>query len=718
MRLAIYASTILGSALLLFAVQPMVGKALLPRLGGVPGAWTACLLFFQAALLVGYGYVWAGVRAPFRVRVAAHVALLAVGALLVVPFGWLDGVGGLSSAESPVAYALAYLGANVGLAFALLSATTPLLSSWYAASGGGRPYFLYAASNAGSLGALVAYPVLVEPWMDLDTQALVFRVGFGAIAIAIAVAGAMAIGAGADTVRPARSDERLTWRRRAKWAGLAFIPTTLLAGSTSYVSTDLAPLPLIWVLPLAIYLASFIVAFGERFRAPPPLLGRAACLVAVVLVFVTTSHANEPVWLLGTMHLLFLGAGSWIAHRRLAEDAPHPDHLPEFYVWIAAGGVLGTLVTAVVAPLVLPDLWEYPAAIAFACMARGKGGIVQDDRPWKQDVPHVLAVAAIAAGLRLTVPLLGVEDPQIVGLISFVPAAFYSYRWMPLRRRYTLCLLALVLAAGLTQERGDRRLTDRSFFGVVRVVDAGEERHLLHGTTLHGTQRLDQRDRCEPMAYYVPQGPLGAVFRAHRAAGRHGRSVAIGLGTGAVACYAAPDEPWRIIEINPDVIEIASDPRWFTYLSNSPGDVDVTLGDGRIGLTEERDASLSLIVVDAFNSDSVPVHLLTREAIRLYLEKLEPGGWVVLHLSNRVLDLPRVVADVVAAEGVHAVLADDENATYAVVARDAEALAPLAPPYWQPLAHGVAARAWTDSFSSLTSAFQPPDDPWWPDWAR
>ncbi len=705
MRLAIYASTILGSALLLFLVQPMVGKALLPRLGGVPGAWTACLLFFQAALLVGYGYVWLGARLPFRLRVAIHVALLAVGALAVAPFGFLDGAFGVSSAEAPVAYALAFLAANVGLAFALLSATTPLLSSWFAAAGGGRPYFLYAASNAGSLGALVAYPVLVEPLLDLDRQALAFRVGFGAVAVAVAVAGGMAIGAGADTVKPARSAEAISWRRRATWAGLAFIPTTLLAGATQYVSTDLAPLPLIWVLPLAIYLASFIVAFGERFGPPHPMIARGACLLAVVLVFVTTSHANEPVLLLGAMHLLFLGAGSWIAHRRLAEDAPHPDHLPEFYVWIALGGVLGTLVTAVVAPMVLPDLWEYPAAIALACMARRKEGVVVEDRPWKTDVPHVLAVAALGTGLRYVVPLFGIDDPDLIQLASFVPPAFYAYRWMPLRRRYTLCLLALVLAAGVTQERGDRRLTRRSFFGVLRVVDAGEERHLLHGTTLHGTQRIDARDRCEPMAYYTREGPLGAVFAAHRARDGFGRSVAVGLGAGAIACYAAEDEPWRIVEINPDVIDIARDPRWFTYLARSPSDrVELTLGDGRLGLEEEADGSLALIVVDAFNSDSVPVHLVTREAVRLYLRKLEPGGWVVLHLSNRVLDLSRVVADVAAAEGAAAVLADDEHATYAVIARDAEALEPLRRPRWQPLTSGDGSAAWTDSFSSLLHA--------------
>jgi len=705
-RLVLSATTIFASASLLFAVQPMVGKALLPRLGGVPGAWTACLLFFQAALLVGYGYVWLGRRWPLRARVAAHVVAVAAGAV-VVPFAWLDGIAGLSPAEAPVGYALAFLAANVGLAFTLLSATPPLLSSWYAAAGGERPYALYSASNAGSLGALLLYPALVEPLLDLPAQALAFRVAFGVVAVGVLGAGVVAVRSGGRTPRAAVEEpaQTLTWRRRATWVGLAFVPTTLLAGATAYVSTDLAPLPLLWVLPLALYLLSFILAFSDAVGAPSPLVGRAACLVAVLLVFFTTTHLNEPMWLLSILHLGFLFAGSWIAHRRLASDAPHPAHLPEFYVWVALGGVLGTLVTGVIAPLVLPDLWEYPAAIALACTTREETGVVRPDRPWKTDVPHVIAVAALVVLSSWLVPALGIDHPSIVGLLSFGPAAVWAYRWMPLRRRYTLCLLAIMLAAGLTQERGDRRLTTRSFFGVLRVVDSGDERHLLHGTTLHGTQRIAQRDACVPQAYYVREGPLGAIFEAHRALGRRGRTVAVGLGTGAIACYSEPGEPWRVLEINPDVIDIASDRRWFTYLANAPSDrVEPSLGDGRLGLEEERDGSLALIVVDAFNSDSVPAHLLTREAVQLYLQKLEPGGWAVLHLSNRVLDLRRVVGDAVAAEGAAAVLADDAHATYAVIARSRDDLRALQAPTWTPLT-GDPARAWTDAYSSVLTAF-------------
>lgn len=705
MRLALNALTIFVSASLLFAVEPMAGKALLPRLGGVPGAWTACLLFFQAALLVGYAYVWVGARfLRVRARVVVHLALLGVALVVLVPFAWPEGPSDLSPVEAPETWALAFLALNVGAPFTILSATGPLLQDWLATTTRARPYFLYAASNAGSLGALLAYPFVIEPWLDLEAQASAFRGGLVVVAIGIAIAGAFVLRDAREQSAMPSSAEPIAWKRRARWIGLALVPSMLLAGSTSTLSLDLAPLPLLWVVPLAIYLLSFVLAFSDRVPAPSPWVGRAACLIAVVLVFATATHANEPVWLLASMHVAFLGAASWVAHRRLADDAPDPAHVPEFFAWIALGGVLGTLVSAVLAPLVLSDVLEYPIAIAIACATRELAGIVREDRPWKTDLPHVAAAVGLMFGGAWIAPELGLDEPQLAALASFGPAALYAYRWMPLRRRYTLCLLAIVIAASFTQDRGDRRLTTRSFFGVLRVIDSESERHLLHGTTLHGTQRLDQRDECVPLAYYVREGPLGWAFDAHRARDLTGPIAAVGLGTGSIACYAERGERWHVYEINPDVVRVARDPEWFTYLRESPSDaIDVRLGDGRIGIAEERDASLAMIVLDAFNSDSVPVHLLTREALRLYLGKLEPGGWVLFHLSNRVLSLRDVLADVVAAEGAAARIAVSEHATWAVVARRAEDLDAL-DHHFAPLAGGDARRAWTDAFSSVWSA--------------
>lgn len=699
-RTAIYALTIFSGAFLLFAVQPMVGKAMLPRLGGVPGAWTACLLFFQAALLLGYGYVWLGARVlgP-RARVMLHCALLALPFTVLVPFGWPEGPSAPAPEHAPIAWALVFATLNVGAPFAILSATGPLLSHWFGLVSEQRAYFLYAASNAGSLGALVAYPFVIEPWLDLGAQAGAFRIALGVVSALVVVAGAFVVRAKPSEARA--TSEPIAWKQRLTWTLLAFVPAMLLAGSSTYVAMDLAPVPLLWIVPLAIYLLTFVAAFSERIPSPAPWVGRAACLIAVVLVLFTVTHQNNPWWLLAALHLAFLGAGSWIAHRRLALSAPDTAHLPEFYVWIALGGVLGTLVSAVLAPAILPDVWEYPAAIALACMAREITGIVQPDRPWKTDLPHVAITMVIALVTMKGAPYLGIESPYVLALATSAPAALYAYRWMPLRRRFTLCLLALITVSTLAQDQGERRLITRSFFGVLRVVDQPGERHLLHGTTLHGSQTLAARDRCEPLAYYDRRGPLGRIFEAHRARGGFGRTLAIGLGTGSIACYAAPGEPWRFVEINPDVVQVA--PAWFTYLREGESDrITISLGDGRIALGDEDDRSLALIVVDAFNSDSVPVHLLTREALRVYLSKLEPGGWVALHLSNRVLDLRTVVAGVVRAERAAARISEDEYATWVVVARREDDLRML-DESWQPLPAG-SGRVWTDAYSSVLDA--------------
>ncbi|MFK7989669.1 MAG: hypothetical protein AB8I08_26865 [Sandaracinaceae bacterium] len=709
MHRALYGLTILLSALLSFSVQPMVGKALLPRLGGVPGVWTACLLFFQASLLVGYGYVWLTARFAPRVRVAVHLVAVALPLTVLAPFAFPDGPAGMSAADRPVAFALAFLALNVGLPFAVLSATSPLLAHWYSHVTDERPYFLYAVSNVGSLVALLSYPLLLEPFYDLGAQATFFRGGFLAVAACMLLVAWGVLRAPTKDAKDAEA-EPITNKQRLRWVGLALLPTMLLAGSSHYVSLDLAPVPLLWVVPLAIYLLSFVVAFSPRLDAPAPIVGRATCLIAVVLVFVIVSHGNEPVWLLITLHLLFLGGGSWMAHRRLSEDAPPPRHLPQFFVWVALGGVSGTLISAVLAPLVLPDLWEYPVAIALTCLVRARIGVVSRDRAWKEDLIHASVTGGLVIGASLLVPQvgaeLGLEAPEVLAAATLGPGALYAYRWMPLRRRYTLCLLAIVLAGATTLfQHGELRHATRSFFGVLRVVDQPDRRLLLHGTTLHGSQRLDQRDRCVPLTYYQGEGSLGVAFHAHRALGRTGRTFAIGLGTGAASCFAAPEEPWRFVEINPDVLRLAREGGWFTYLDESPGEIELALGDGRIRLEDEADGSLSLIFVDAFNSDAVPVHLLTREAIRLYLDKLAPGHWAILHVSNRALDLSPVVGAAVAAEGAAARYSRDNIAAAVIVAHEEADLESLDPERWQRIAADPS-RAWTDDFSSMLHALQ------------
>jgi spermidine synthase len=705
LRVALYTATIFTSAMLLFMVQPLAGRALLPRLGGVPSAWTACLLFFQGALLVGYGYVWVTARWPERVRALAHVALLASCAVWLPAFARTDVA--LSATQAPVRYALVFLALSVGAPFVLLSTTSPLLQHWLAREGR-RPYALYAASNVGSLASLLLYPFVIEPSLAQRAQASLFRGAFVGLTVMIALCAVPALRAGGRNEVPSSEGEAIGWSRRARWVFYALVPTMLLSGATTHISLELAPLPLLWVVPLALYLASFVLAFSTRVRPPPPWLSRAASLVAVVLVFAIVVHGNDPVWVLVLLNLLFLGAACWISNWRLADDAPDPSRLPEFYAWIAVGGVLGTLVTAVVAPALLPDLWEYPLAIALATAARPREGIVREDGRARDDFVYATGLFALTLALSFALRRAG------LGLVSvpltFAPSLLLTYRVMPRRRRFALALLAIIAASAFVGDTGERLLTTRSFFGVLRVVDEAGVRRLMHGTTLHGAQRLSQRDRCEPLTYYARRGPLGQFFDAERARGARGRTVAIGLGTGAVLCYAREGEPWRVLEINADVLRIAAEPRWFTYLQNAPTrDARVDLEDGRLGVASERDATLTRVIVDAFNSDSVPAHLLTREALATYLRKLAPGGRLVMHLSNRVLDLERVLAAVVHAEGAVArTSAPNEVATWAVIARHERDLADLDERAWPRLtlarAHGQ--RPWTDEYSSLLSAIR------------
>lgn len=704
-RAALFGGAVLLSAFLLFGVQPMAGKALLPRLGGVPAAWTACLLFFQAALLVGYGYVWASSRWSLRARVFVHVLLVAGALAVPVAFSGDD-----PSEGPPVGYALAFLAMNVGLPFTVLSATSPLLQSWFATVSGRRPYFLYATSNVGSLGALAAYPFVLEPFLDLPTQALAFRVGLALLALCLLPIARVVVRA---RDAPTLAAEVLSPRRRARWVLWSFVPSMLLAGATSYVSLDLAPMPLLWVLPLGLYLLSFILAFSERVGAPPAWIGRAANLIAVVLILVIAIHANEPVWLLALLHFAFLFLASWVAHGRLATDAPQAGSLPEFFVWSAFGGVLGTLVSVVIAPLVFPDLYEYPLAIALACALVALETVTKLARATKltRDLLYAAGVGALLLITAWTALRSGLP-PRPSALLALGPAALLAYRVSDRSRRYALCLVALIVAGGAMPDATVRQLSARSFFGVLRVVDDGPARLLLHGSTVHGVQDLADRDRCIPLAYYAESGPLGAAFEAfrRRPAPRDAKTaLAIGLGTGAVACYARPGERWRFVEIDPSVAAIASNPRWFTYLERSrAAPIEVDIADGRRALEATPDASLDLLVVDAFNSDAVPLHLLTREALSLYLQKLRSGGWALLHISSRSLDLESVFADGVAAvreesgEGV-ARLASYGPATWLVLARGDADLAPL-DARWAPLPPGDADAAWTDAFSSLWSA--------------
>lgn len=732
--LALYSLTVLASAFLLFGVQPIAGRMLLPVLGGVPGAWTACLLFFQCALLLGYGWGEALSRIEsLRTRIALHVGLVLVPLALLPPVPPDEASLGISPATSPTLFALAFLARSVGLPFFALSTTAPMLQSWLARTdhpASERPYFLYAASNVGSLGSLLAYPFVIEPLLGLSSQRAAFGIGYVVLVVLVCACGAVTAARPRVVTSVAKKpSEPPTPARRASWVLLALVPSMLLSSVTTYLSIDLAPIPLLWVLPLAAYLGTFVVAFRNGGTEMPPLVSRIARLLGVVLVVATLVHANSPLWLLVLLHFAFFVLAALVAHGRLAKLAPDATHLTEFYVWMAVGGALGTFLTSVVATHLLPDLWEYPIAIAAGCAVTTPW--VKDDaspRPSRADAGWSGAVLALGLVLVVGIDLSGLGELPFAPLLVFGPLAMVAYHTSTRPTRFGLALCAMVFVGTLYSDHGttllDRR---RGFFGILRVVEDPLHafRYLLHGSTLHGSQAIAERDRCEPVSYYTRTGPLGRVLAARREALGGGDAALVGLGTGALACYAAPGEHWRFFEINQDVVDVAEDTRFFTFLHNARAtgaDVTIDVADGRLGVAALAPGSQSLVILDAFNSDSVPIHLLTREAVALYVRTLRDDGWLVLHCSNRTLDLTRVVAAIAQAEGLSAVVNPDATEiaaqmalqsdqagipgssgapTWIVLARESEALSVLRVHGFVDLPGPRGAPAWTDERASL-----------------
>lgn len=719
-----YAATLVLSALLLFLVQPMFAKMVLPSLGGTPAVWNTCMVFFQAALLAGYGYAHLGARwlAPRR-QALLHVVLLAL-SLLTLPV-WPRYVD--PGDAPPALWLIGLLAVSLGTPFIMLSASAPMLQRWFAGSGHARardPYFLYSASNVGSLAALLGYPLLAEPLLTLRQQSFAWGAGYGVLVLAIAgcawlqwrsARGAIATAAG-NAAEPAAARRPLTVPRRLRWLLLAFVPSSLMLGVTTHATTDVAAIPLLWVLPLALYLLTFVITFAQR-----PVLAHGWMLnlqlVVLVAALVPFLWQARSLWLLLPLHLTLFFVSAMVCHGELARDRPATRHLTEFYLWMALGGVLGGMFNALLAPVLFDAILEYPIAIALACLVRP--GVLRR-RGWA-----VAAAPLVAAGLvLLSLEARQVGDARLVAGMALSAVAGAGLLVLGCRRRpVALALAVLVLFAGSLMAGSARRLiaAERSFFGVHRVVwsEDGHYRLLQHGTTVHGAQAADSGAARQPLTYYHRDGPLGRIFEAldQRLAGR--RIGAVGLGTGAVACYGRNGQQFTFFEIDPVVVDLARSSEYFSYLA-ACGEVrpDVVLGDARLTLAREPDGAFGMLILDAFSSDSIPLHLLTREAVQLYLTKLAPGGVIAFHISNRYLDLaPALAAVVEDLGGVARVSPRPESerraerralmqfdATWVAIARTEGDLGRLATDWARPAA-GEAA-VWTDDYSNLLSALR------------
>jgi hypothetical protein len=713
---ALYAATLALSAALLFAVQPMVGKAVLPALGGTPAAWTTCLAFFQTTLLVGYALAHAAARRGPRLSTLAFPALV-LAAWALAPTA-LD-VPGPPADARPAAWLLGFLVGQLGVPALALTLTAPLLQAWYAHAGrsaGRDPYPLYAASNLGSLAGLLGYPLLVEPRWGLQAQLAGGRVGLLALAVLASLCAWPARRSlGSGEASRTREAEPISPRRWLRWLGLALVPSLLLVGATQYITTDLAAVPLLWALPLALYLLSFVVAFSGLAA---PATARAARAFPVVLIALSPALAAGLVqpWYI-PVHLLALALGTLLCHGTLAAERPPPERLTAFYLAMAAGGALGGLFAALVAPLVFDRIAEYPLAL-FAAAALPTFSWPLDGRRSRWTLAAPAVVFLLTAGLVRDVG--GIASTAVGAILIMIVCGTVALACVYSRRRpvaFAMTLGAAVAGCGLADARdGGLLWRGRDFFGVLRVTRdarAGVTR-LFHGTTLHGEQAIDPAQRREPRSYFARGGPIGQVFEAlARRPEPIRRVVVVGLGAGSLAAYARPGEAWTFLELDPAVVRVAQDPRFFTYLADCRAvRLDVRTGDARLLLRDDPAIRADLLILDAFGSDAVPVHLLTREALRLYLDRLAPGGLLAFNITNRYLDLEPVLAALAAAEGLVARVRYDVNISdaersagkqptiWAVLARREGDLQTLGPdPAWKPAQASPGRRAWTDDFA-------------------
>jgi hypothetical protein len=657
------------SSACLFLLELIAGKFLLPRFGGAPGVWTSCLAFFQLSLVAAYWYADRVIRTLSPRSQVIVQALLFVAAWIVATLGL--GVTLVARPESSLPLALivmAFLAVSVGPVFFAVATLAPLFAHWRTLWGGGRDaHWLYAAGNAGSFAVLAAYPLAIEPAAGLSWQASMAGRCFVAVGLLTLACGTLAVirRPGASAPRPSTSPPTMTpsgeigWTNWLRWAVLAALPASWLASVTTHATVEIAPIPLLWVVPLAAYLASFVIVFapwGRHLRRFEPLALSGAVGVAAWML---AGNVSEPVGTVLAAHITAFFVVCICLHGMLVDDRPPAERLSSFYLAMAAGGACGGLFNAIVAPAVFDAHHEFPLAVA-ATAALVPAFI-------KGPPPRRWAAAAVAglaiAGMLALAPWFTPSRTIWLAVIATAVATIL----VSLRGRERVGAFALLLAATFVVDEAAHRVCRRSrtFFGVLRVCedDNGPSRRLMHGGITHGAQLVsdDRRRRAVALSYYHQAGPLGSVFRGMELVCPPRRVGVAGLGVGTIASYAKPGQEFVFFEIDPAVVQIASDARLFTFLADCLGDVRLVTDDARLALEREPDGSIDLLVVDAFTGDSVPTHLLTREAFALYGRKVSPEGAIALHVSNKYLDFVPVVEALAADGGWMALQGRDED---------------------------------------------------------
>lgn len=710
----------------------MVAKMILPVFGGSAAVWNASVVFFQLLLLLGYAYAHISTkRLGAKTQPILHLAVVAL-ALLALPFSLKSGYF-LSPGSQPAFQVIGLLLVMVGLPFFALSAQAPLIQKWFAKTpdpSARDPYFLYSASNVGSVLALLAYPTLIEPLLPIKFQARLWTLGYVALALLTALSSLIMITRRrhdqAEEVEETADAPRPTNPQRVRWLLLAAVPASLMLGVTNYLTTNIAPVPLLWIIPLAVYLISFILAFSNRIHPNPRVLARTSTILVLPLALVLVLQLWTPMIPLAMMHLTVLFMLSWTCHLFLARSRPPESHLTEFFLWVAAGGVLGGAFNAFIAPVTFNGLVEYPIALAVA-IALFQRHAMKDPKMLGKDFAVGVMAGAPVYGLTLCGPLLlnvvtvrwGETSASAVTMAIAAVLIVCCFFAIDRPVRYGLILgSVMILGPGINRLANSVIFQTRDFFGVKRVQVSGPFHILMHGSTDHGEQNMTPGHRREPLTYFNHNSPIGRFFKEFNGPKSKESVAVVGLGTGTLAAYGQTGQDWTFYEIDPDVIRIASDPRLFTYLSDCPARVHLVQGDARLELAKAPPASYDLIVLDAFNSDSIPVHLVTREAIEMYKSKLRPAGIIAFHTSNRYLDLPPVIARAGNSLSMHSIYLsmdlvspDEEKRGWSVsrwmlMARHETDFGALGKDIiWQHMDHPKVGPIWTDDFSNVLTAF-------------
>ena len=660
--LVVYTAAIFTSALLLFSVQPLFTKMVLPRLGGSPAVWSVAMVFFQSLLLGGYAYAHYLMTIKNRiVPVVVHLALLGV-ALLTLPLSIASGWG-----EPPASgYAFWLLGlfaVSIGLPFFALAANNPMLQAWFVRTGhpdGPDPYFLYASSNIGSFLALLSYPVLLEPMFTLRTQNLIWTGAYGLLIVLIAACGILLVRSPPMSIAAIEASDgdapAPTWAVRARWIFLAAVPSGLLIAVTAHISTDVAAAPLLWVLPLSLYLLTWVLVFQSRPLLPHDWMLKLQPLAIAggVVLLVFSGEQNLLVTLGG--HLLCFFLIAMACHGELARTRPAATYLTGFYVALSFGGMVGGLFAGLLAPYIFSWIAEYPILLALAalCRPRETTSVRGSNWVWLFAIIAAVVLIALSFGTGTTTNFLETNRVWVVTYTA-IAAMLLAVLWKIDRWKFSaIVALGLVLIRVYPADEG-RVDTVRSFFGVHKIVVTphGQYHVLMHGTTIHGAEKFQEDDgtpvtgRPEPISYYHKDGGIGRAITAIRE--RKGgpiRVAVIGLGAGTLTCQSEPGENWTFFEIDQSMVDTAKDPKYFNFIQSCEPDMKPVMGDARLTFAKEKDGTYDLIIVDAYSSDAIPIHLATEEAMEIYKSKLAPQGAVLMHVSNRHLDLVSVVVGI------------------------------------------------------------------------